>query len=158
MMFINRFIIGCLLLLATIGCQDKAAMEAEAAKAKAAMETKAAMEAEAAKAKAAKAKIQGMMSFCRNMAIYGEQDDLADNIILSEAEILGFNVEGEDAQRAFRQSHIRGQLAIMRLNSDNALAAYGMGTARSGKPEGLYVADCLKSLKEWSAKGSVTMP
>ena len=147
MRYINRFIIGCVLLLALIGCQDKAAMEAEAAKAKAVME-----------ANAAKAKVQGMMSFCRNMAIYGEQDDLADNVILSEAEILGFNVEGEDAQRALTMSHLMGQIAIAKLNSANAMADMGMGAARSGKPTGLYVAGCLKTLKDYSDQGSVTMP
>ena len=129
MRYINRFIIGCVLLLALIGCQDKAAME-----------------------------IQGMMSFCKNMAIYGEQDDLADNIILAEAEALGFNVEGERVQSAFKVSHLMGQMGISKLNAANAMADMGMGAARSGKPTGLYVAGCLKTLKDYSDQGSVTMP
>lgn len=118
-----RYVLACALLLAMLGCQNKAEMEAEKAK----------------------AKNQAMISFCKNMAKYREQD-VSDNILLTEAAALGFNVE--NALGTLTAGHGTGNLAIVVQQTGTLLEESGIDVdgQLAGTPEGLYISGCLDGL------------
>ena len=131
MNLINKSLLGCVLVLSLIGCQDKAAMEAET------------------KAQARKAKLQGIMSFCKNTAIYGEQRGLSENIILSEAEALGFYVDYFSTD-IFKGAYSQGKLAIVSQNFSDFQTSLSGGSSLPANPTGVYVETCVEHLKKHS--------